>query len=304
MKENYTTSKIEEATAVTHSGIFHADDVFATVILTRALGGVRVLRTNKVPEDLPEDVIVFDIGQGEYDHHGLAQKDRSNGVPYAACGLLWKEFGWAIKEIQECRNPIIAFHIINEELIQGIDAADNGKMPRADYPVQELGIYKMISQFNPNWNEELSSDECFDKACEYADTVFENALAEAVARADAYEVVDEAIEKSKNGIMVFENGYVPFEDQTIISPNAKAIEVCFAVYPTLRQDWACKAVPDVQGGKGQRKPLPREWRGLPSEELQKVTGVETAIFCHPAGFMCSAKTREDAIKLAELAMSK
>ena len=77
-----------------------------------------------------------------------------------------------------------------------------------------------------------------------------------------------------------------------------------AVYPTLRQDWACKAVPDVKGGKGQRKPLPEEWRGLPAEKLREVTGVESAIFCHPAGFMCSAGTREDAIKMAELAMMR
>lgn len=303
--KNYVTARIEEATAVTHSGIFHADDVFATVILDRALGGVKVLRTNKVPIDLPDDVIVFDIGQGKYDHHGLGQKDRSNGVPYAACGKLWEEFGWAIKEIKECRNPIIAYHIIEEELIQGIDAADNGRIPRTAYPVQELGIYKMISQFNPNWIEELDEDECFEKACDFADTVFENALANAVARANAYEEVEDAITKSNNGVMVFENGYVPFEEHTIFSANAKAPGVCFAVYPTLRQDWACKAVPDEQGGRiGQRKPLPKEWRGLSSEELREVTGVETAIFCHPTGFMCSAGTREDAIKMAELAMAK
>ena len=300
--ENYTTSNIEEATAVTHSGVFHADEVMATVILDRALGGVKVLRTFKVPEDLPEDVIVFDIGQGKYDHHGMAQKARPNGVPYAACGKIWEEFGFEIKEIKDCKNPILAYQILNEELIQGIDAEDNGKMPKAKYPVQEMGIYKMISQFNPNWNEAFSADECFDKACEFADTIFENALANAVARANAYEEVEEAISNSNNGVMVFENGYVPFEDQTIISANVKAPEVCFAVYPTLRQDWACKAVPDVKDGKGQRKPLPKEWRGLSGEELQRLTGVKTAIFCHPAGFMCSAKTREDAIRMAELAM--
>lgn len=302
--ESYTTTNINEADAVTHAGVFHADEVFATVILNRALGGVRVLRTNKVPENLADDVIVFDIGGGEFDHHGLAQKDRSNGVPYAACGLLWKKFGWTIKEIKECRNPIIAYHIIEEELIAGIDAADNGKMPRADYPVQELGIYKIISQFNPNWDEDISTEECFEKACDFADTIFENVLANAVARANAYEEVDEAISKSNNGIMVFENGYVPFEDLTIISANPKAPGVCFAVYPSSRQDWACKAVPDKKGGKGQRKSLPEEWRGLSGEELQRLTGVKTAVFCHPKRFMCTAQTREDAIKLAKLAMAK
>ena len=302
--ESYTTTNINEADAVTHAGVFHADDVFATVILNRALGGVKVLRTNEVPEDLPKDVIVFDIGEGKYDHHGLAQVDRSNGVPYAACGKIWRDFGFEIKEIKDCKNSILAYQILNEGLIQGIDAADNGKMPMSEYPVQELGIYKMISQFNPNWNEELSSDECFEKACEFADTVFENALAEAVARADSYELVDEAISKSNNGIMVFENGYVPFEDLSIISANPKAPGVCLAVYPSSGQDWAWRAVPDKKGGKGQRKSLPEEWRGLSGEELQRLTGVKTAVFCHPKRFMCTAQTREDAIKLAKLAMAK
>ena len=304
MRENYTTNNIKEATAVTHAGVFHADEVFATVILNRALGGIKVIRTNNVPEDLPKDVIIYDIGEGKYDHHGLAQKDHSNGVPYAACGMIWKDFGWKIKEIMDCKNSTLAYHMIDEELIQGIDAADNGKMPQAKYPVQELGIYKIISQFNPNWDEDISTEECFEKACDFADTIFENVLANAVARANAYEEVDEAISKSNNGIMVFENGYVPFEDLTIISANPKAPGVCFAVYPSLRQDWACKAVPDKKGGKGQRKSLPEEWRGLSGEELQRLTGVKTAVFCHPKRFMCTAQTREDAIKLAKLAMAK
>ena len=38
------------------------------------------------------------------------------------------------------------------------------------------------------------------------------------------------------------------------------------------------------------------------EELQKVTGVSTATFCHNAGFICVADNLEDALKLAELAI--
>lgn len=305
MKESYTTTNINEANAVTHSGVFHADDVMATVILDRAFEGIKVLRTFRVPEDLPEDVIVYDIGHGKFDHHQKGGNGvRENGVPYSSCGLIWKKFGHKVVEEAETPNPELVWSLIDRDLIQGIDAADNGQMPQADYPVQELGIYKMISQFNPNWNEEISANDAFEMACEFADSIFENAIANAIARAEAYEAVEEAIEKSQNGVMVFEEGYVPFEDLAISSENKKAPEVCFAVYPTLRQDWACKAVPDVKGGKGQRKPLPEEWRGLPAEKLREVTGVESAIFCHPAGFMCSAGTREDAIKMAELAMMR
>ena len=48
--------------------------------------------------------------------------------------------------------------------------------------------------------------------------------------------------------------------------------------------------------------LPAKWCGLRNEALQKVTGVETATFCHNAGFICVAETMEDALKLAKLAV--
>ena len=47
--------------------------------------------------------------------------------------------------------------------------------------------------------------------------------------------------------------------------------------------------------------MPIDWRGKRDEELQKVTGIKTARFCHNAGFICSLEKKEDAIKLAELA---
>ena len=54
---------------------------------------------------------------------------------------------------------------------------------------------------------------------------------------------------------------------------------------------------------GQRKPFPDAWRGLKDEALAEVSGVKTAIFCHKAGFFAVAKTKEDAIKLAEKAVN-
>ena len=38
------------------------------------------------------------------------------------------------------------------------------------------------------------------------------------------------------------------------------------------------------------------------ETLQKVTGVEDAVFCHKGLFLAVAKSKEGAIKLAELAL--
>lgn len=63
------TKNICEATALTHSGRFHADDVISAVILNKVYGNITLLRTTRVPEKMPSNVVVFDIGGGEYDHH-------------------------------------------------------------------------------------------------------------------------------------------------------------------------------------------------------------------------------------------
>ena len=47
-----------------------------------------------------------------------------------------------------------------------------------------------------------------------------------------------------------------------------------------------------------------EWKGLNGSSLQEVTGIATATFCHPAGFIGGAETLEDTIRLAEIASSK
>lgn len=48
--------------------------------------------------------------------------------------------------------------------------------------------------------------------------------------------------------------------------------------------------------------LPEEWKGLNGSDLQLVTGVRTASFCHPAGFIGGAETFADAYALAKKAV--
>ena len=72
----------KDAKAFTHSGKFHADDVFSSALLLYLNPEITITRGNKVPEDY--DGIVFDIGRGEYDHHQKDSRIRENGVPYAA----------------------------------------------------------------------------------------------------------------------------------------------------------------------------------------------------------------------------
>ena len=293
-----TTKNCKEANAITHGGVFHADEVLATVILSKVLGDVTVCRTFKVPEELPKDVIVYDIRFGKFDHHQKGGNGvRENGVPYAACGLIWKEFGPQV--VKDTRNPELIWSLIDRDLVQGVDALDNGQMPKVSYPAQPKTFSQMISEFNPTWDEVEDSDTAFLKAVTFAEIVFDNALRLATSKAKAQEIVEEAIENSEEHIMVLKQ-FVPWQEFIFDSKNPKADDVLFVIFPSARGGYNWQCVPDVLGGFGQRKAVPVEWRG--AKNLASLTGVKTATFCHPAGFLGATKTLEDAIAMAKIAV--
>ena len=81
----------KDANVITHSGEFHADDVFAVAILS-FLKEIKLTRTRDIGV-LNDDTIIVDIG-GKYDgkryfdhHQGLKEK-RDNGSSYASAGLI------------------------------------------------------------------------------------------------------------------------------------------------------------------------------------------------------------------------
>ena len=86
MNELLKKIRLKDASAFTHSGKFHADDVFSAALLLYLNPEIMITRGNRVPEDF--DGIVFDIGRGQYDHHQKDSRIRENGIPYAAFGLL------------------------------------------------------------------------------------------------------------------------------------------------------------------------------------------------------------------------
>lgn len=296
-----TTKATANANVITHSGIFHADEVLATVILSKIFGDITVLRTFKVPYGIRDDVIVYDIGLGKFDHHQKGGNGaRENGVPYAACGLLWKEFGHRI--VEGTCNPELVWSLIDRDLIQGVDATDNGATPKVDSVASNMSFSGVLSSFNPTWDSKIDSDEAFMRAVNCAEAIFENVLANAISKANAQNIIDEAIETSEGGIMVLSQ-FAPWQEFIFSSANPKAEDVLFVVFPSNRGGYNWQAVPDKLGSFGQRKSVPSEWKGLNGVELQNVTGVPTASFCHHAGFIGGAATLKDAIALAKIAIN-
>ena len=225
----------------------------ATVILQKVLGDITVCRTFRVPEDLKEDVIVYDIGFGTFDHHQKGGNGaRENGVPYAACGLIWKEFGHKI--VADTCNPELVWNLIDRGLIQGIDAGDNGALPKLDYPAQAMSFSAVISGFNPNWDSNEDPDEAFAKAVAFAEVVFDNTLESATSKAKAKQIVDEAIEKSEGHVMVLDQ-FAPWQEFVFSSTNSKADEIQFVVFPSNRGGYNWQCVPDGLGSFEQRLSL-------------------------------------------------
>ena len=290
---------------ITHIGKFHADEVFATIILEMYFGELCVLRVldQNIPKEPPANVIIYDIGKGEFDHHQYGGNGvRENGVPYASCGLIWKKFGPEIVRRTGTKEPELVWKWIDEELIQSIDATDCGAMPKVVYPAKPYTISNIIARFNPTWNSESDENKCFIEACNFARTIFEQLFNQELCKAEAKDIVDDAIEDSKNHIMVLPT-YVPWQDWLFSSQNSKANDIWFLVYPSRRGGYNFQCVPTRQGEGDQRKAVPKSWRGASPETLRKVTGVQDATFVHAAGFMGAAESFEGAMKMATMLSS-
>lgn len=295
------TKNINEANCITHSGTFHADEIFATLILSKIMQKITLIRVQEVREKPNENVLVYDIGAGKYDHHQFGGNgERENGIKYAAAGLIWKEFGRNLLENYNVEDIDYVWNYIDKNLIQFIDSNDNGQLPKLQADYRNVHLSYIIGLFNSKWDEEVDNDENFMRALEIANTIFEELLSDTFSKMKAKKIVDKAIEESKDGIVILKK-YVPWKEFIVNSENEKAKDINFVVFPSKRGGYNVYAVPIEIGSFENRKSLPQSWRGKRDEELQRVTGVKTARFCHNAGFICSCETMEDAVNLAYLA---
>ena len=192
MSTRHTTIP-EEATVVTHAGNFHADDVFSIVFLENFLYNQDIViyrSMNGLPdvEKFKPNVIIFDIGHGQFDHHQkggngyhLTSDVYNKAIPYASFGLLWKKFGKSFCDRITNNNPINSIKVwqyIEEQLVLGIDAFDNGIYPRCnpDYDYKIITISNIISLLNPTSTEENDYIAALDLALSFARTVFRTKL--------------------------------------------------------------------------------------------------------------------------------
>lgn len=294
------TKNIEEANCITHNGTFHCDEVFSTIMFSKLLPEVIVCRTSDL-EKANSDQYIYDVGGGELDHHQFGGNgERDNGVKYSSCGLVWKKFGKEIIKKYTEKDIDEIWKMIDKNLIQCIDAGDNGQIPDINVDYRLVQVAGIISEFNPNWDEDIDPDVKFEEAVKLAETVFDNSMKSSISKMRAKSKVDMAINDSKDGIMTLEK-FLPWKEFLLESDSSKAKLINFVIFPSNRGGYNIYTVPEKLGSFTSRKLFPKEWAGLKDKELQKVTTVETARFCHNKCFICAVDTKDDALKLAKIA---
>lgn len=228
------TKNVEQANCITHSGKFHCDEVFATIIMSKFLEEVILCRVQDI-SNIKTNQYIYDIGKGELDHHQIeGNGKRENGILYSSCGLVWKKFGKEILKKYKAEEIEYAFEIIDRDLIQGIDAFDNGQIPKIDVEYRIMNITKIIEDFNANWDEDIDSDECFMKALKIAEVIFNNVVKNTISKIKAKSEVEKEIKKASDGIMCLER-FLPWKEYLVNSNIEKAKAINFVIYPSNRR---------------------------------------------------------------------
>lgn len=306
----------------THSGKFHADDVWAVTVLDIVFPGCALQRTRD-PEQINAADFAVDVGgvwdpqTGRFDHHqkGFAGA-RQSGVLYASAGLVWRTHG------ARCVSLLAKTHTgqeltdddarqmawaIDADLVQYLDMSDTGTARNAP---GSYGLSAVVSGFNPTWLDEQEAGSAdaadairlrqFRRAMEVVADVLVNQVRYRVGTLLALERVRRAQPLEDGLLLYIDNGALPW---TTVVRNEMP-KVLFVISYGISDDrYMLHTVPATADTFEARADLPKAWAGLQGQELAAVTGVPDAVFCHNNLFIAAAKTYDGALAMARQALA-
>lgn len=290
-------------TIVTHNGKFHADEIFALACLKIIYGLIHIIRSRD-PKDFEGANYVIDVGgkyDGErfFDHHQRDfEKKYSDGTKLASFGLIWEKFGERIisKLIQETSIEKISviFNRVTTDFVKIIDNGDNGE---GNIISPESSI---ISGMNLSSKYIFEEDriQLFHNAIDIAEKMIFCHVDHAICNIERDLIINMGLSARKDKKIL--TLYKGTDWSSIIDSNP---EILFVVFPGMEEEkmWYVQCVPPEKKSFEQKCPLPSNWAGKRGEELQNISGVETAVFCHVGKFIGGAATKEDAEKMAIIA---
>jgi len=277
---------------VTHSGRFHADEIFA-IVMIQMIESHDIVRSRD-SEIIVQGDIVLDVG-GEYDHatrrydhHQNSFTDkRETGIPYATAGLVWKHYGETILQkygLSEQEDIQFALKWVDQKIVSDVDALDNGLFLESPRP----SVSMLVGMRNADSSEDDDVQRaCFEDAIVFTQGIFERFVKTGVKQAFAQKEFAKYAVDLGNGIVELEK-QVSFKEIIKSKP-----EITRVVYPKGEEGYGVFC-------NGQTNHLPEHVRGLREHDLQAVSKLEDAVFCHKTGFMAVLKSRESALAMARL----
>jgi len=276
---------------VSHSGRFHADEVFAIAMILMIED--REIVRSRDQEVIDQAEIVLDVG-GEYDperlrfdhHQNSFTRAREDGTPYATAGLVWEHYGakiLAAKGLEGDYETQFALEWVDKKIIRDIDAVDNGLFTEDPRP----SVSMLVGMMNVSSSDDIERQEAaFQDAIGFTRNILNNFIQAAIKEAEVVVALEACAKNVEEGILVLAEN-LPFKDFIRSHP-----EITRVVYPKGSEGYGVFC-------NGKENHFPERFRGLREEALQAATGLEDAVFCHKSGFMSVCKSFESALAMAK-----
>ncbi|XP_058823109.1 MYG1 protein-like isoform X1 [Topomyia yanbarensis] len=320
----------------THDGIFHCDELLACFMLQQlpryANASIVRTRDSKLLDqcDIVVDVgAVFDREKNRFDHHQKSFNETINSlqpeakvkreIRLSSAGLIYNYFGEdVIREVlsqNSIKNPSEdmirgVYRKVYDHFIAEVDAIDNGVPMFDGEPKYTINTHlsARVGSFNPAWNEKVADTDLtkrFEKAKTYVGQEFiDKVHYYAIRWWPARELVENAVNKRldvhNSGAILELEHFCPWKEHLYELEEDYGITGLskYVIYYNKENDWRIICVPLQSASFVCRKFLAAPWRGQRDDELETISGIEGATFCHQTGFIGGNRTRQGALQMA------
>lgn len=280
----------------THNGTFHADEVTACALLLLfdLVDRKKIYRTRD-PKVLDQCEFVCDVGgiydpkMKRFDHHQVEYKGSLSSA------------GMVLKYLYD--EKIIGstlYEYMNRSLIMGVDAHDNG-VAHLEYGF--CSFSQVVSNFLPVEYVITAEerDKAFGRAVDFVVSHLDRLCKRFTYTCNCKDKVKVSMAKNKY-CLEFEESLPWLEN--FFELGGENHPALFVLMPTDHH-WKLRAIPpNLSQRMKVRIAMPKEWAGLQEEELQKISKIQGAIFCHKGRFISIWKTKKDAEKALEYILKK
>ena len=314
----------------THSGSFHADDVFGVAVLAALHPQHEIVRTREPREVAAADFAVdvggeWDPQRGRFDHHqrgfdGARLRVDATGATvraegYASAGLVWREFGASyVRQLAQAMGHTLAEEKVarvaqdaDASLVRYLDLVDTGVQVVSPGVV---GLSSQLALLNSTWLEEQGLDgagkarlqmERFREAMAMMQRLLQRLVMRRIGQELAADKVRGSERLLEGRVLFLAEGGMPWTS-IVVDEMPQVLLVLYPESDESGERFVLRTAPAAKDSFASRIDLPPAWAGLREQQLAAACGVPDALFCHTNRFIAVAASFAGALRMAELAL--